>query len=367
MKQRIISVIAFLTIGFNVFSQKERVVAYVDAYKEIAMQEMKRTGVPAAITLAQGILESQFGESELSKKSNNHFGIKCKTEWTGEKVYHDDDERGECFRKYNSIEESFKDHSDFLRNRPYYASLFNLDPTDAEAWAKGLKQCGYATERDYPEKLMKLINEYNLNQYSYLALNKPMPDALLQSIATNTITTPSTKAVAIVTDAKAEKDLSSETSINLKKPTTTIVNDEEEVAEIKPATAITSTPKTTLYPNGVFEINGCKVIFAKQGTALLSLASEHNISLSKLLDYNDLSELDFIDEDRLIYLQRKQKKGSNDFYEVQENEDLHFISQKLGVQLQTLADFNGLNKKLNPAVGARLYLKAKAPIPVKTK
>lgn len=360
-------VIASLILTTHTFSQKDKVVNYIETYKEIAMQEMKRTGVPAAITLAQGILESKFGESELSKKSNNHFGIKCKTEWTGEKVYHDDDERGECFRKYNTVEESFKDHSDFLRYRPYYTSLFTLDPTDSEAWAKGLKKCGYATERDYPEMLMKLINEYNLNQYSYLALNKPMPDALQKSIANNTITSTSIKAVAIVNNAKTENGITNNETLNLTKPATTIVNDEEEITETKTVLAPTSNTKATIYPSGVFEINNAKVIYAKQGTALLSLASEHNISLSKLLDYNDLSELDFIDEDRLIYLQRKSKKGSSDYYEVQENEGLHFISQKLGIQLQALADFNGLNKKLNPATGVRLYLKAKAPLPAKTK
>lgn len=352
-------------IGLTVFSQKEKVWAYVQAYKEIAMQEMKRTGVPAAITLAQGILESKFGESELSKKSNNHFGIKCKTEWTGEKVYHDDDERGECFRKYEKIEDSYKDHSDFLRNRPYYTSLFKLDPTDAEAWAKGLKQCGYATEKNYPELLMKLINEYNLHQYSYLALNKPMPDNLIQSMANNPI--PATIIETSAITIKSETILEKESAINLSKPATTIVNDEADVEETKPLVNHSSTQINTTYPNGVFEINGCKVIYAKQGTALLSLASEHNIALSKLLEYNDLSDLDFIDEDRLIYLQRKQKKGNIDFYEVQENEELHFISQKLGIQLQALADLNGINKKLNPVKGARLYLKAKAPIAAKTR
>jgi hypothetical protein len=362
--KRIFAILS-LFIASSLFSQKEKVMAYIEAYKQIAMQEMKRTGVPAAITLAQGILESKFGESELSKKSNNHFGIKCKTEWTGEKVYHDDDERGECFRKYNTIEESFRDHSDFLRNRPYYTSLFNLDPTDAEAWAKGLKQCGYATERDYPEKLMKLITEYNLNQYTYLALNKRMPDAQINNTAKNT--TLIQKPDTYIATQKKESILEQEATINLPKPTTTIVKDEEEIEENKTAIIQSVNTKNNNYPTGIFTINGTKVIFAKQGTAMLSLANEYNISLSKLLEYNDLSDLDFVDEDRLIYLERKQKKGSVDFYEVQENEDLHFISQKLGIQLQTLAEFNGLNKKLNPATGVRLYLKAKAPIAAKTK
>ena len=123
-------------------------------------------------TLAQGILESRFGESDLSKESNNHFGIKCKLDWNGEKVYHDDDSRHECFRKYNTVAESYKDHSDFLKSRPHYASLFSLSPVDFQAWAYGLKRAGYATKRDYPEMLIKVINYYNLNQYTLIALNK---------------------------------------------------------------------------------------------------------------------------------------------------------------------------------------------------
>ena len=120
-------------------AQKMTAQNYIDTYKEYAISEMIRSGVPASITMAQGMLETENGNSDLVKKSNNHFGIKCKTEWTGEKVYHDDDENGECFRKYDSAVFSYRDHSDFLRNRPYYASLFSLDPIDYKAWAYGLK------------------------------------------------------------------------------------------------------------------------------------------------------------------------------------------------------------------------------------
>src|SRR3954464_13828179 len=118
---------------------------YIASYKDIAIQEMQRTGVPAAITLAQGIHETSAGTSDLVVKSNNHFGIKCKSEWTGAAVYHDDDAKGECFRKYDDPFQSYRDHSDFLKNRPYYASLFQLNPTDYKAWAYGLKKAGYAT------------------------------------------------------------------------------------------------------------------------------------------------------------------------------------------------------------------------------
>jgi flagellum-specific peptidoglycan hydrolase FlgJ len=154
------------------------VTGYISTYKDIAIREMQRTGVPASITLAQGILESQSGNSELTQLSNNHFGIKCKKNWTGETVLHDDDQRKECFRKYSSAEDSYRDHSDFLRANDRYASLFSLDPLDYSGWAYGLKQAGYATESNYPQALVKLIEDYHLQDYSLQALGKkPDPDS----------------------------------------------------------------------------------------------------------------------------------------------------------------------------------------------
>ena len=146
--------------------------SYIQQYKELAIAEMRRTGVPAAIKLAQAILESQSGKSSLALTANNHFGIKCKTEWTGGRTYKDDDEKGECFRVYASAEQSFIDHSDFLKNRPYYASLFTLDPMDMEAWAYGLKKAGYATSSTYPQSLLKVIKDYQLEKYNAEALGK---------------------------------------------------------------------------------------------------------------------------------------------------------------------------------------------------
>lgn len=162
----------FLSIFLKLNAQKITQSQYIDSFKSIAISEMLRSGVPAAITLAQGILESESGNSELAIKANNHFGIKCKEEWTGEKMYHDDDEKGECFRKYKTVQESFIDHSNFLKYRPYYTSLFKLDPTDYKAWAKGLRDAGYATSRSYASQLIEIIERYNLNQYSLQALQQ---------------------------------------------------------------------------------------------------------------------------------------------------------------------------------------------------
>lgn len=139
--------------------------AYIQRYKAIAMKEMRKYKIPASITLAQGLLESGSGQSTLTRKSNNHFGIKCHKGWTGKKTYHDDDEKGECFRVYKDPENSFKDHSLFLAERTRYAGLFQLKITDYEGWAKGLKKAGYATDKAYPQKLINLVETYELYKY----------------------------------------------------------------------------------------------------------------------------------------------------------------------------------------------------------
>ena len=142
---------------------------YIAQYASMAVNEMYRSGVPASITLAQGMLESRNGESPLASKGNNHFGIKCHNTWEGGKMYYDDDRKGECFRKYKSVDESFRDHSDFLRYRDRYKFLFDLKTTDYKGWAYGLKKAGYATDPAYPQKLIKLIEDYQLYKYDTMS------------------------------------------------------------------------------------------------------------------------------------------------------------------------------------------------------
>jgi LysM repeat protein len=165
-----ISKLAFLflfTIPLTTKAQKTATLIYIDQYKDIAISEMKRTGIPASITLAQGIIESNSGESNLALNYKNHFGIKCKTDWKGETTYQDDDAKQECFRVYPNSNASFIDHSNFLKARPNYAPLFELDPVDDSAWAYGLKKAGYATASDYPKKLLKVINDFELSQFNF--------------------------------------------------------------------------------------------------------------------------------------------------------------------------------------------------------
>lgn len=144
--------------------------AYIETYAPLAMEEMQTSKIPASITLAQGILESGSGTSGLASRSNNHFGIKCHTGWKGERVYHDDDKKGECFRKYKYVATSYRDHSEFLSGRSRYANLFKLKIDDYKRWAKGLRKAGYATDKKYPDKLISYIEKYNLDQYDEIVL-----------------------------------------------------------------------------------------------------------------------------------------------------------------------------------------------------
>lgn len=165
-KRGLFLIILLIISNIGLFAQKkvQTNIDYIEQYAKIAVKKMSEHGIPASITLAQGILESGAGKSELAIKSNNHFGIKCHNDWTGERVYHDDDKKGECFRKYSKPEDSYEDHSKFLK-RPRYEKLFNLKVTDYKGWAKGLKECGYATAPDYAQKLIGLIETYELYKY----------------------------------------------------------------------------------------------------------------------------------------------------------------------------------------------------------
>jgi len=208
--------ILFLVVGIQIVqAQSESTIVYIEQYKKIAVQEMKRTGIPASITLAQGIVESNSGESNLAKKFNNHFGIKCKSDWKGETTFQDDDTKQECFRVYPTAAASFKDHSDFLKNRPNYASLFTLDPVDDSAWAYGLKKAGYATASDYPRKLLKIIDDYELSQYNFPELDNDELDS--PAIEKPLIKSPVMKLIADTSAIKKDSIVTKEIVSTVKK------------------------------------------------------------------------------------------------------------------------------------------------------
>lgn len=305
------------------------IVQYINRYKQLAMDEMKRTGIPASIKLAQGIHETYAGKSVLVLKSNNHFGIKCKAYWTGKKVYHDDDARGECFRKYDAPDDSYRDHSDFLRGGERYSFLFRLDPTDYKDWAYGLKKAGYATNPKYAPILVRIIETYNLQQYSLIAMGRMSPEEEILAQV------PSTD------DAPPALDIP-----------------EEPVMELPPPPAATPSVSALSYPSGEFILNNTRVIFAKQGTLLLAVAQEFNIPLARLLEFNDMEGEEVLLKDQLLYLQRKRKTGANEFHVVSHGESLHDISQAEAIRLDSLLEYNNLALNVQPAVGKKLYLKA---------
>ena len=294
---------------------------YIDQYKAAAIAEMQRTGIPAAITLAQGIHESAAGTSPLTIASNNHFGIKCKTGWAGPAVYHDDDAKGECFRSYTCPQDSYKDHSDFLKANQRYAFLFGYDPLDYEAWAKGLKQAGYATNPKYPQILIKTIERFHLNELTLLALDKTNSFGNDMAISiTNTqpvIAAPAQPSAAFTMDTTA-----------IQPPVRHIPNSNFDIA--------------STYPTGVFSINGSKVVFAERGTSLLALAMQHHISLPNLLAWNDMQHGEIVEENQLIFIEKKSKKCQAAYHEVKSGETLWQISQQEGIRLASLMQYNQL-------------------------
>lgn len=331
--KRLLIVLPLLASLWVKAQKNDDIYGYINLYKELAMQEMVRTGVPASIKLAQGIHETMAGKSDLVLKSNNHFGIKCKNTWTGDKVYHDDDARGECFRSYSSATDSYMDHSNFLKNSARYAFLFQLDPTDYKGWAYGLKKAGYATNIRYSQIIIKLIEDYNLQQYSLIALGRLAPqDEILAG--------------------------------NPKKPAEggVVLAGGPVVIAPFPAVeeAVKETPKIT-WPEGEFTINNTRVIYAKAGTALLAVAQQYDISLKRLIDFNDLRREDVLTDGQLLFLQRKRKVGASEKHIVQPGESLYDICQAEGLRLESLLEYNHLQEQDRPASGEVLYLQAKAP------
>ncbi len=326
-KNAICVLLAILSASYGMAQRDSSIAQYIRTYKDAAMAEMQRTGIPAAITLAQGIHESGAGLSDLVVKSNNHFGIKCKSSWTGRTVYHDDDAKGECFRAYDSPIESYRDHSDFLKNSDRYAFLFNYDPTDYDKWAYGLKQAGYATNPKYPQILIKLIEDNHLNDYTLLAMGK-------QPIN-------NTDVAFLSSMPQPQGDGSSE-------------------AKTK-QTLIRQMPNSNFnlantYPTGIFSINKVKVIYATKGTSLLALAQQQQVSLPEMLVWNDMEQQQVLDQDQLVYLQRKQRKGATETHLVQAGETLWIISQMEGIRLTDLMQYNLLSDNDKPTAGQKLNL-----------
>ena len=299
---------AFLiTTSLFSFSQISRI-DYIQRYQLLAIEEMNRSGIPASITMAQGCLESGNGNSELSKKSNNHFGIKCKRGWKGKKVYYDDDAKNECFRKYKTVEDSYIDHTNFLLNNPRYASLFKLKTTDYKGWAHGLKKAGYATNRKYAHSLIEIIETYKLHRLDYkISYNEIM--------------------------AFEQKQVRSEAMSN-------------------------SLTIKAFHSHEIVKRNRVKSVVAYKGDTYEIIAQELGIKVWTLYKYNDQPAGYRPQVNEVIYIKSKKRRTKKDklTHRVEAGETMHYISQMYGIRLKPLYRRNRMKQGQQPASGQIIYL-----------
>ena len=271
-------------------------VEYIEIYRETAINEMIRTGVPASIKLSQGILESDNGNSRLATRANNHFGIKCHNSWTGKGIRHDDDAKGECFRRYNSAQESWRDHSDFLLGSTRYGFLFELNPTDYKAWARGLKKAGYATNPRYAELVIKIIEDNNLQQYDQIALGKSRKDYFAADAETSRM---------------------------------------------------------------VHKNNRVNYILAHEGDSFESIRKEMKLLSFELFRYNEIDRDDSIHTGQILYIQPKRNRAEAGlhYHIVKKGETMYDISQIYAIKLSKLYSKNLMEYGEEPAVGKKLSLR----------
>ncbi|MDA3615812.1 glucosaminidase domain-containing protein [Chitinophagaceae bacterium LY-5] len=339
------SILATLFCNSLFAQQPLKVIDYIEKYKSIAIEEQKRTGVPAAITLAQGIHESGFGNGDLAKRSNNHFGIKCKATWTGAKVYHDDDEAQECFRAYDSEFESYRDHSDFLKNNQRYAFLFQLNPADYKGWSNGLRKAGYATNPRYPQILIKLIEDYNLNLHTMLALlnNNSTSDSLHYA---------NLEAPAMPKDdSKVEVAGIASVSNTIK---TTATNNAANTPAAKQQVETEAANQVFIPTLNI--INGSKAVKITKGVTIYQIAKYYNTTQDKIYSYNDMTATSPVKVGDYIFIEPKQKRGIYRSYVVKLGDDVWSISQQMGIQLSHLLSLNKLASNAILKAGQTLLL-----------
>ncbi|MBW6535475.1 MAG: glucosaminidase domain-containing protein [Mariniphaga sp.] len=311
MKQGLILLLfIFVVLATRAQMSREQ---YIQRYQLLAIEEMGRSGIPASIKMAQAVLESGNGNSQLSRNSNNHFGIKCKSNWRGQRVYHDDDEKDECFRKYKSVEESYIDHTNFLMGNPRYAFLFTLPPNDYKGWAKGLKDAGYATARHYDKSLIKIIEDHQL----YLLDQKQTIRPLLAN----------SKGPSL------NKGISDKMIIN----------------------PFNSQKKVT--------INNLDAVVARKGDTYEIMAQSLGIEAWELYNFNDQDAGYRPQPNEVVYIEQKHRRASKnqEFHTVSEGETMHFISQMYGLKLNPLYRRNRMKPGEQPQTGEVVYLRKRKP------
>jgi LysM repeat protein len=303
--------------------------SYINNYKDLAVSEMRRTGVPASITLAQGMLESDYGRSSLARMGNNHFGIKCHSDWNGQAIRQHDDRRNECFRKYRRPEDSFYDHSDFLKSGSRYGFLFDLDPLDYKAWARGLKRAGYATDPDYANLLIRKIEENKLYDYDrdYTA---SVPKSQEKSQVKET---PATAKTSNTEQPKAQEG------------------------------TITFGDVMARVPR-IMENNRIQYIIVKDGETKEKLDNEFQLLKWELARYNDLNENFTPVPGQMLYLEPKRDKAETgiEYHISAEGETMYMISQKYGIKLKSLREMNGIAEGSEPSAGQKIWLQGIKPV-----
>lgn len=325
----------FILPVFPSFATKTPQQAYIDKYAALAVHEMYRSGVPASITLAQGMLESGNGLSELAVKGNNHFGIKCHNNWTGGKMYHDDDAKGECFRKYSDPELSYRDHSDFLRYRDRYKFLFDLELTDYKGWAHGLKKAGYATDPSYPSKLIRLIETYKLHEYDRKPSNFSQPVV------------------------KEEKPVRKNTR---KHAEPLPVEPPKSPSQMEQPQKVSQAQKESFHftvSREMYSQNGVPFVYSTEGETYKSIAQAYGLFHKEILKMNDLTQDEPLRPGTVVYLQAKKKKAAKgiEMHFIDADETLRDIAQRYAVRLSAIYKLNGLTSAYVPRSGDCIRLR----------
>ena len=323
--------------------------SYISRFSAMAVREMYRSGVPASITLAQGLLESRYGESPLAVKGNNHFGIKCGN-WDGRTMKHDDDRRNECFRVYGSAEESYRDHSDFLRYRDRYKFLFDYEVTDYRSWAYGLKKAGYATDPEYPAKLIRLIEDYRLHEYDTMAPEQSgeKQDGGNSGSKKKKTSRLNWKKSGKSADAPVEEE-----------PAASIPESPLRLEEARPYTAAGETFRFSL-SRPVYARNGIPFIYTLEGETVASIAEAQDLFVREVLKYNDMETTEPLAPGTVIYLQPKKSqsvKGLDKYIVDHDGETLRDIAQRFAVRLESLEKMNGISRRTGLREGDMILLR----------
>ena len=361
--KRILTILAFL-IPLTLLADKSIQERYIDKYSALAVSEMKRTGVPASITLAQGLVESGAGQSTLAVKGNNHFGIKCARSWQGDRMYHDDDAKGECFRVYPSVEASFMNHSDFLRYQDRYKSLFDLDITDYKAWARGLKKAGYATNPQYAERLIKTIEDYRLYRFDTQVSDEDLPETPYEVETPLEISPEEARAGIVVVEKKSRRAAAKAERTARKAAGKTEGKAEETVEDVAQvpepeesmAEAAVPAPRTETIriresvrvglDRPIYYHNGVCFIKAIKGESYESIAAMRGLFLKEILFYNDLDFPQPLEPGETVYLEPKKRQAAKGVEKLiigpDEHVTLRDIAQKYAVRMSSIRKMNSL-------------------------